>query len=335
MSIENPPFEEHQGTCAQCQQRLYDAHLLFCPFCGAQQGQEQQQIDGAVPTASVIAPEAEALGAEDGAHMPESSATAPAHPAPAPAAPAITPPPVPPQQERVPPPPPPLVTPPPVTPPQNQAQPTGKTGKTGKSGGRWLGKAVLLIAGIAAGAYWFGAGKTVDGPDACAILLTQAQAALAQPGGASQVLVLTQNAASLCTDAPRSAQLQALQKTATAQVQQAQKQQQQAEKQAAQQRQAQAREAARQRAEQAAQQAREAAAQQAAQQAASSAAEARLLQGFLEDAQQHLRQQQFDKAKAFVESAQRIAPNAPEVQRLKRQIQTQEMQYLRQNTTIQ
>ncbi len=194
---------------------------------------------------------------------------------------------------------------------------------------------MLLIAGIAAGAYWFGAGKTVDGPDACAILLTQAQAALAQPGGASQVLVLTQNAASLCTDAPRSAQLQALQKTATAQVQQAQKQQQQAEKQAAQQRQAQAREAARQRAEQAAQQAREAAAQQAAQQAASSAAEARLLQGFLEDAQQHLRQQQFDKAKAFVESAQRIAPNAPEVQRLKRQIQTQEMQYLRQNTTIQ
>lgn len=326
MSIENPPFEEHQGTCAQCQQRLYDAHLLFCPFCGAQQGQEQQQIDGAVPTASVIAPEADALGAEDGAHMPESSATAPAHPAPAPAAPAITPPPVPPQQERVPPPPPPLVTPPPVTQP---------TGQTGKSGGRWLGKAVLLIAGIAAGAYWFGAGKTVDGPDACAILLTQAQAALAQPGGASQVLVLTQNAASLCTDAPRSAQLQALQKTATAQVQQAQKQQQQAEKQAAQQRQAQAREAARQRAEQAAQQAREAAAQQAAQQAASSAAEARLLQGFLEDAQQHLRQQQFDKAKAFVESAQRIAPNAPEVQRLKRQIQTQEMQYLRQNTTIQ
>lgn len=194
---------------------------------------------------------------------------------------------------------------------------------------------MLLIAGIAAGAYWFGAGKTVDGPDACAILLTQAQAALAQPGGASQVLVLTQNAASLCTDAPRSAQLQALQKTATAQVQQAQKQQQQAEKQAAQQRQAQAREAARQRAEQAAQQAREAAAQQAAQQAASSAAEARLLQGFLADAQQHLRQQQFDKAKAFVESAQRIAPNAPEVQRLKRQIQTQEMQYLRQNTTIQ
>ncbi len=210
----------------------------------------------------------------------------------------------------------------------------GKLGKLG-SGGRWLGKAVLLIAGIAAGAYWFGAGKTVDGPDACAILLTQAQAALAQPGGASQVLVLTQNAASLCTDAPRSAQLQALQKTATAQVQQAQKQQQQAEKQAAQQRQAQAREAARQRAEQAAQQAREAAAQQAAQQAASSAAEARLLQGFLADAQQHLRQQQFDKAKAFVESAQRIAPNAPEVQRLKRQIQTQEMQYLRQNTTIQ
>lgn len=326
MSIENPPFEEHQGTCAQCQQRLYDAHLLFCPFCGAQQGQEQQQIDGAVPTASVIAPEADALGAEDGAHMPESSATAPAHPAPAPAAPAITPPPVSPQQERVPPPPPPLVTPPPVTQP---------TGQTGKSGGRWLGKAVLLIAGIAAGAYWFGAGKTVDGPDACAILLTQAQAALAQPGGASQVLVLTQNAASLCTDAPRSAQLQALQKTATAQVQQAQKQQQQAEKQAAQQRQAQAREAARQRAEQAAQQAREAAAQQAAQQAASSAAEARLLQGFLADAQQHLRQQQFDKAKAFVESAQRIAPNAPEVQRLKRQIQTQEMQYLRQNTTIQ
>ena len=326
MLIENPPFEEHQGTCAQCQQRLYDAHLLFCPFCGAQQGQEQQQIDGAVPTASVIAPEADALGAEDGAHMPESSATAPAHPAPAPAAPAITPPPVPPQQERVPPPPPPLVTPPPVTQP---------TGQTGKSGGRWLGKAVLLIAGIAAGAYWFGAGKTVDGPDACAILLTQAQAALAQPGGASQVLVLTQNAASLCTDAPRSAQLQALQKTATAQVQQAQKQQQQAEKQAAQQRQAQAREAARQRAEQAAQQAREAAAQQAAQQAASSAAEARLLQGFLADAQQHLRQQQFDKAKAFVESAQRIAPNAPEVQRLKRQIQTQEMQYLRQNTTIQ
>ena len=334
MLIENPPFEEHQGTCAQCQQRLYDAHLLFCPFCGAQQGQEQQQIDGVVPTASVIAPEAEAeaLGAEDGAHMPESSATAPAHPAPAPAAPAITPPPVPPQQERVPPPPPPLVTPSPVTPLQNQAQPTGQTGK---SGGRWLGKAVLLIAGIAAGAYWFGAGKTVDGPDACAILLTQAQAALAQPGGASQVLVLTQNAASLCTDAPRSAQLQALQKTATAQVQQAQKQQQQAEKQAAQQRQAQAREAARQRAEQAAQQAREAAAQQAAQQAASSAAEARLLQGFLADAQQHLRQQQFDKAKAFVESAQRIAPNAPEVQRLKRQIQTQEMQYLRQNTTIQ
>lgn len=326
MSIENPPFEEHQGTCAQCQQRLYDAHLLFCPFCGAQHGQEQQQIDGAVPTASVIAPEADALGAEDGAHMPESSATAPTHPASAPAAPAITPPPVPPQQERVPPPPPPLVTPPPVTQP---------TGQTGKSGGRWLGKAVLLIAGIAAGAYWFGAGKTVDGPDACAILLTQAQAALAQPGGASQVLVLTQNAASLCTDAPRSAQLQALQKTATAQVQQAQKQQQQAEKQAAQQRQAQAREAARQRAEQAAQQAREAAAQQAAQQAASSAAEARLLQGFLEDAQQHLRQQQFDKAKAFVESAQRIAPNAPEVQRLKRQIQTQEMQYLRQNTTIQ
>ena len=326
MLIENPPFEEHQGTCAQCQQRLYDAHLLFCPFCGAQHGQEQQQIDGAVPTASVIAPEADALGAEDGAHMPESSATAPTHPASAPAAPAITPPPVPPQQERVPPPPPPLVTPPPVTQP---------TGQTGKSGGRWLGKAVLLIAGIAAGAYWFGAGKTVDGPDACAILLTQAQAALAQPGGASQVLVLTQNAASLCTDAPRSAQLQALQKTATAQVQQAQKQQQQAEKQAAQQRQAQAREAARQRAEQAAQQAREAAAQQAAQQAASSAAEARLLQGFLEDAQQHLRQQQFDKAKAFVESAQRIAPNAPEVQRLKRQIQTQEMQYLRQNTTIQ
>ena len=326
MLIENPPFEEHQGTCVQCQQRLYDAHLLFCPFCGAQHGQEQQQIDGAVPTASVIAPEADALGAEDGAHMPESSATAPTHPASAPAAPAITPPPVPPQQERVPPPPPPLVTPPPVTQP---------TGQTGKSGGRWLGKAVLLIAGIAAGAYWFGAGKTVDGPDACAILLTQAQAALAQPGGASQVLVLTQNAASLCTDAPRSAQLQALQKTATAQVQQAQKQQQQAEKQAAQQRQAQAREAARQRAEQAAQQAREAAAQQAAQQAASSAAEARLLQGFLEDAQQHLRQQQFDKAKAFVESAQRIAPNAPEVQRLKRQIQTQEMQYLRQNTTIQ
>ena len=326
MLIENPPFEEHQGTCAQCQQRLYDAHLLFCPFCGAQQGQKQQQIDGAVPTASVIAPEADALGAEDGAHMPESSATAPAHPAPAPAAPAITPPPVPPQQERVPPPPPPLVPPPPVTQP---------TGQTGKSGGRWLGKAVLLIAGIAAGAYWFGAGKTVDGPDACAILLTQAQAALAQPGGASQVLVLTQNAASLCTVAQRSAQLQALQKTATAQVQQAQKQQQQAEKQAAQQRQAQAREAARQRAEQAAQQAREAAAQQAAQQAASSAAEARLLQGFLEDAQQHLRQQQFDKAKAFVESAQRIAPNAPEVQRLKRQIQTQEMQYLRQNTTIQ
>ena len=326
MLIENPPFEEHQGTCAQCQQRLYDAHLLFCPFCGAQQGQKQQQIDGAVPTASVIAPEADALGAEDGAHMPESSATAPVHPAPAPAAPAITPPPVPPQQERVPPPPPPLVPPPPVTQP---------TGQTGKSGGRWLGKAVLLIAGIAAGAYWFGAGKTVDGPDACAILLTQAQAALAQPGGASQVLVLTQNAASLCTVAQRSAQLQALQKTATAQVQQAQKQQQQAEKQAAQQRQAQAREAARQRAEQAAQQAREAAAQQAAQQAASSAAEARLLQGFLEDAQQHLRQQQFDKAKAFVESAQRIAPNAPEVQRLKRQIQTQEMQYLRQNTTIQ
>ena len=66
-----------------------------------------------------------------------------------------------------------------------------------------------------------------------------------------------------------------------------------------------------------------------------SAAEARLLQGFLQDAQQHLRQHQFDKAKAFVESAQRIAPNAPEVLRLKRQIQEQETQYLRQNTTIQ
>ena len=191
------------------------------------------------------------------------------------------------------------------------------------------------MTGIAVGAYWFVHEKAPAGPDACALLLTQAQTTLAQPGGARQMLALTQNAASICTDAPRSAQLQALQKTANAQVQQEQKQQKQAEKQ----RQAQARETARQQAEQAAQQAAKKAADQAAQQAseaaASSAAEARLLQGFLQDAQQHLRQHQFDKAKAFVESAQRIAPNAPEVLRLKRQIQEQETQYLRQNTTIQ
>ncbi len=59
-----------------------------------------------------------------------------------------------------------------------------------------------------------------------------------------------------------------------------------------------------------------------------------LVQDFLKDAQTHLQRNQYDKAKAFVESAQRIDPQSPEAARLKRRIQEQEMQYLRQNITI-
>ena len=60
-----------------------------------------------------------------------------------------------------------------------------------------------------------------------------------------------------------------------------------------------------------------------------------LLQSFLRDAESALEKNQFDKAKAFVESAERIDPRNTAVGAMKRRISEREMSYMRSGTLIQ
>lgn len=59
-----------------------------------------------------------------------------------------------------------------------------------------------------------------------------------------------------------------------------------------------------------------------------------LVSTFLRDAEQALAQRRFDAAKTFVDSARRIDPNSAQATSLLRRIKDQELQYLREETSI-
>lgn len=298
--------------CQHCQKTLY-GELAFCPFCG--------NSTRAAPglSAPVAAPPPAPPAPPELAPTPATPATpAPDEPAapPAPITAPITSPVQAPQP--LPPSPPPLPLPPTAPPP---ARPRG-----GKAGG--IIAAVLI--GAAGLAWWqWGTEKTLPPPDACAIALEQAHTASTN-GAAPEVARNTaQTAVAACQDPARAQQAQALLQAANAQLRQ------------------------RQPATPAKTQKRPAPAAAplppavpvpspapvvpvvpTAPTVPATAATDALVQDFLKDAQTHLQRQQFDKAKAFAESAARIAPNNADVVRMKRKIQQQELQYLRDNITI-
>ena len=59
-----------------------------------------------------------------------------------------------------------------------------------------------------------------------------------------------------------------------------------------------------------------------------------IAQRFLRDAEQALAQRRFDAAKTFVDSARRIDPNSAQAALMLRRIKDQELQYLREETSI-
>ena len=63
-------------------------------------------------------------------------------------------------------------------------------------------------------------------------------------------------------------------------------------------------------------------------------AQAELARGFIRDAESHLQQRLYDKAKTFAESARRIDPRNPEVERLLKRIKADELAYMRKEIVI-
>lgn len=183
-----------------------------------------------------------------------------------------------------------------------------------------------MLIGAAGLAWWqWGTEKTPPPPDTCAIALEQAHTASTNGASPEVARNTAQTAVAACQDPARAQQAQALLQATNAQLRQ------------------------RQPATPAKIQKRPAPTPAPLPPAApvpvpssapvvtvapSAAATDALVQDFLKDAQTHLQRQQFDKAKAFAESAARIAPNNADVVRIKRKIQQQELQYLRDNITI-